>query len=258
MTFDEIYNSDTVIYNGEELTILDAQSRLLDVYRLTAPDEFTELETTMNNYLTDNYKTMWTLFCVSQDHPRMEELTGIKSHKEQYERLLGDKNLERELVDTPANQYILHLDSAPHWFWNVLPSEVRSYMDNDNEFYSLIDNLSVPEDSIIRYYKYEVLKNCFKKYGKIITTYLTSIMIRYNRLDHKEDENLHSLRYFEGEDKSDTVIRSYPRFQNNSASTKRWSSPYHTIPSDSAVKRIVGSPKGYLQSYFDIKLREVS
>ena len=226
MTFDEIYNSDTVIYNGEELTILDAQARLLDVYRLTAPDEFTELETTMNNYLTDNYKTMWTLFCVSQDHPRMEELTGIKSHKEQYERLLGDKDLERELVDTPANQYILHLDSAPHWFWNVLPSEVRSYMDNDSEFYSLIDNLNVPEDSIVRYYKYEVLKNCFKKYGKIISTYITSIMVKPNRWMHKEDGNLHSLRYFEGEDRSDIVWRSYPAFQNNSAATKRWSSGY--------------------------------
>ena len=252
MTFEEIYNSDTVIYNEEELPILDAHARLLDVYRLTAPDEFTHLETYMNNDMTYNYEMMWTMFHLLEARPYMEELTGISTYKEQYEKLLHNKDLKRELCNYPPANYISNLTGTPNWFWNNLPSQVRLYMDNDSEFYSLLNDLSVPNDDVVKYYKYEVMKNIFKKYGKIITTYLMSIMIKYNREDHKEDENLHSIRCFNGEDKSDRVLRSYPQFLNNSVKTKRWASPYHTIPSDNQIKRIVGSPKGYLQSYFDI------
>ena len=112
------------------------------------------------------------------------------------------------------------------WFANSLPGEVRKYVNNDDEFYRIIDDMEDPSDEVLAFYKFKVYRDMFKKYGKILSTYLTSIMSNYNRVDNKPDANLHSVRWFEGEPSEGTVIRSYPKFLLNSTITKRWSSGY--------------------------------
>lgn len=254
LSFDELYKLESVRFGDTEYPMLDAQDYILSIYRITSPEVFTEMETTLNNELTYNYEMMLTMLHLSSGSKEVEELTGISNYKEQYERLLGDEDLKEKLCNTDANSYIGKLSGVPDWFWNILSGEIRKYMGDEVKFYGLLDSLEVPDDPVIKYYKYEMMKNIFKKYGKIISTYIDSIMVRYNRLDHAPDKNLHSIRYFEGDKVDDLVLRSYPRFLSNSTFSKRWSSGYHTIPPSAQIKRIVSTPPGYLMSYFDIKL----
>ena len=254
----ELLEMKTVQLCGKTLTKVDAAKYIQkNIYKLTAAEVFAEFESSMNSYLGKKNKIRKALTYLSKGLSELKQITGLENYKDIYERFNRDRDCKKALDNTDLADNIRISLRDDKWFANSLPGEVRKYVNNDDEFYCIIDDMEAPSDEVLAFYKFKVYRDMFKKYGKILSTYLNSIMSIYNRVDNKPDDNLHSVRWFGGESTEGTVIRSYPKFLNNSVLTKRWSSGFHTLPADSAVKRIVDTPKGYLASYFDVNSAEV-
>lgn len=122
------------------------------------------------------------------------------------------------------------------------------------EYFNNIKNMSIKqlkedgrdyEDIIMR-----LLHLGFNKYTKLITTYLGNYFEPTIFKDYNKD-----LRVLRTDNPSIPRIRF--SFNPHSADTKRWSSGAHTIPSSSHTKRVITSPLGMFNSYFDISAAEV-
>jgi hypothetical protein len=97
-----------------------------------------------------------------------------------------------------------------------------------------------------------------RKWSKTTGTYLEGTLLSTNRKCNKPDGNLVSTRWHNNREVvEDSVTRNFFSYNVCQVASKRWSSPWHTIPARSQVKRIIDSPPGYLVSYFDISSAEV-
>jgi hypothetical protein len=95
------------------------------------------------------------------------------------------------------------------------------------------------------------MSQLYKKYIKVKSTYVGGLFKDNDRLV-KDTELLIPLRKAIDKNEENAFVKMFPHFSVCEKSTKRWSSPYHTIIAHSDIKRIVSTPKGFLLSYFDI------
>lgn len=95
----------------------------------------------------------------------------------------------------------------------------------------------------------------FRKYDKVMGTYLNGQFTKYTHTVNKEDQNLICTERWYDENKPE--LKVFSPFKVCEKQSKRWSAPTHTIPSKSETKRCINTPPGYLLSYFDISGAEV-
>jgi hypothetical protein len=131
--------------------------------------------------------------------------------------------------------------------------------DNGKKLY--LDNFWNTDTSERNLMSFAIINTCnkmHKKYQKIHGTYLSGHFTKFNRFVNDEDENgISTERFHTGTYDQLTNQRIYFPYQELSCKSKRWSGPYHTIPSKSESKKILRAPKGRLISYFDISGAEV-
>lgn len=95
----------------------------------------------------------------------------------------------------------------------------------------------------------------FRKYEKVLGTYINGQFTKYTHTVNHEDKNLICTERWYDENKKE--LKVFSPFRVCEKQSKRWSAPTHTIPSKSEVKRCITTPPGYLLSYFDISGAEV-
>jgi hypothetical protein len=119
-----------------------------------------------------------------------------------------------------------------------------SEQDLDNDFYFLR--------------KYFVHLALFKKYNKIYTTYVSKEGM-FGQTDRWviDDPESHIILRDADPDEPGASLRMNLHFSCMEKSSKRWSSPVHTIPSHLDCKSIIKAYPGCLLSYFDISSAEV-
>ena len=224
---DFLLKAKTVVVDGIEMGKVEATKYIQkEIFKITSAEVFSEFESYMISHLGKKNKIRKALTYLELGYDKLKSITGLDNYRDNYGEFNRNKDCKKSLDNDPSLDGIRISLRDDKWFNSNFPIGVRKYVADDNIFYSLLNDLRAPKDEVIAFYKFKVFRDMFKKYGKILSTYLTSIMYKYNRLDHKADRNLHSIRWFEGEDKTDTVVRSYPKFLLNSTMTKRWSSGY--------------------------------
>lgn len=107
----------------------------------------------------------------------------------------------------------------------------------------------------------------FKKYSKILTTYIgtfdknkgenVGMFLATDKWVIENPENHVVIREAVSKDEPGAVRKMFAKFAALEKSSKRWSSGYHTIISHSDIKSTIRSYPGCLLSYFDISSAEV-
>lgn len=159
----------------------------------------------------------------------------------QKEAAMYMNDLYNENMETTFNSF--------QGFWkqaDMIPS-IRTDFDNMTKPYSESDF----DNAFLFMRKFCIMSQLYKKYIKVKSTYVGGLFKDNDRLV-KDTELLIPVRKAIDKNEENAFIKMFPHFSVCEKSTKRWSSPYHTIIAHSDIKRIVSTPKGFLLSYFDI------
>lgn len=146
-------------------------------------------------------------------------------------------------------------------YWLCITSardRVISNYTTKKAFERLYDNSSIMEKSIMGLTMWQYHFTNFRKYEKVLSTYINGQFTKYTTTANKEDENLICTeRWYDEEHYSEKHLKVFSPYKVCEKQSKRWSAPMHTVPSKSEVKRCVTTPPGYLLSYFDISGAEI-
>jgi len=225
-------------------------------YKVSAPDSFKALFNKISTYKAIS-ASLFTIpkfpdLDINKDNPT-STVNDIMSKWS--EELPEDfKELFQRIIRSS------HLQGLPLYkFFIIFRSYEKVY--GKEEFNRLFEEIVNPTHLDINTHEglFKILfyTRMFKRYIKLQSTYLASLLVRDDKSCSPMDENLVSKVQLPIAQKSeDTVTRMFPHFNVCTALSKRWTSGYHTIYSNE-VKSVLSVPKGHLMSYFDISAAEV-
>ena len=183
-------------------------------------------------------------------------------------------NWEKVCNGTPVDQtpYPIKMYELATQFYNDLKcDQVKEVWSNFNgyvaqeQFFSEVTDQYLeycksfdPSDLNNRLFFMRKLVLCYlmyKKYAKTLSTYISGLFVQEKTVIEDPRDHVILREADPGEPGAIQKLTTY--FQCMQKSSKRFSSPYHTIISHSDIKSVIHSYPGCLLSYFDISSAEI-
>ena len=262
----DIYHiPNTFKFNGETYDIESYNNKIKgDYFNCTSPKDYPEMMVFIMDGIKYESVFLTSVYYNKNKLPDIDKFyvnRGINTIEEAYDHFLSHiseypEDIQKEAVMYLNDPYCENMTSTIDkmvGFWKQ--ADFFMYIRED------YDSLTLPyseEDFVNKFLfirKFVIMQNLYKKYNKVLTTYVGGLFKDNDRLVHDTELLIPDKKAKPGDEGA--VTKMFPRFMVCEKSTKRWSSPYHTIIAHSDIKKIVSTPKGYLLSYFDISSAEV-
>lgn len=242
--FDELVKSGNIEYQPEEFELewIDQNAPYI---KLIDEDKFKETDA-YRWYKMHGDLTHALYYSIVKEGTHCVLPTGEKD--DEGHDILGWDDKTDEWMDTMSTHltswYDFILSSMPQW---VLSGDDMDWIKGH------FDEVDINANNVQALVKLGICYRMAKKYEKVCGTYIRGHFSSYCCDTNEWDENGVSTV----QDGSGPVHKAFMPFNANEKKSKRWSSPWHTIPSKSEMKKIVNCPPGYLLSYFDISGCEI-
>lgn len=223
---------------------------------------------------------------VQGETKRGDQILGHDYHSDLYPDKVFNLALEnfkgiRRTVDTTkkptakGNKYIYYFNTAVKDIWadfNGWSSQADFFGDMVNQYkdYSKPFSPKDFDDTFFFMRKFNLMYLLFKKHNKVESTYVGETGMFKKTLKRVIVDERHIPIREADENEPGAVDKLFIHYEVNTKSSKRWSSPFHTIISHSDLKNAICCPPSYdeqgniiygggdfLMTYFDISSAEV-